>query len=205
LERNGIWEPAIECIANAGDVPMTRRNDWTLSFHDQIAHRMWPEILGGSHLLDVAQIGQQAIESGGTAGTIAGVLILQQLAEQQLGMVDYWCYYEVALSIYPTEIIYDEPGRMMFGQLINRVEKRQAFPGKRELLAACRETCTSRNPIAHTLVNRDIFYNTEQTAVRMTELSRIVRERTRVAEAHFREKFDFLADRTGIPSRRTCG
>jgi hypothetical protein len=133
---------------------------------------------------------------------LASVLIHQQLVEEFLLVIDYWCFYEKALALYPVQLAYNEPGRMMFGGLQKRIEQNQNFPGKRELLQACKELAGCRNPLVHSLTDRQTLNSiqeTSQAAVKNFEAALVLFKNS---QSYFFGRFEQLADRTGIPDRR---
>jgi hypothetical protein len=74
----------------------------------------------GGYYLDVWQLADEAASAGDQPHAIAAIFLYQQLVEEMLYLVDYWCYFEQAIAIYPTRFDYAVPERLMFGQLINR-------------------------------------------------------------------------------------
>ena len=95
---------------------MDRITNWSLSFEDQIARRMWPQETRGGFYLDVLQLADESAVAGDQAHSIAAILLYQQLVEEILHLIDYWCYFELAIAVHPIVYNYSAPERLMFGQ-----------------------------------------------------------------------------------------
>ncbi|GAA5480792.1 hypothetical protein Hhel01_04326 [Haloferula helveola] len=149
------------------------------------------------------QFADQATASGRREDQIAAILIYQQLVEEWLHVIDYWCHFECALGIFPTEIAYSTPERITFGQLIDRVARLQEFNHKEELLSACRRlNAEVRNKTVHRLLldnNLDGLPGMTRIAreccEQMTELVQGIQE-------SFFDEFERLANQLAIPDKR---
>jgi hypothetical protein len=149
------------------------------------------------------QFADSAMDSGRREGQLAAILVYQQLIEEWLHVVDYWCHFERALGIFPTESVYSAPDRITFGQLIDRVGRLQTFDYKEQLLGACRRLNVQvRNKAVHKLLLDGNFENLPN----MVHMARLCCEEAtdfipRIQECFF-ARFNRLAAQLSIPDRR---
>jgi hypothetical protein len=178
---------------------MSRITDWSLTFEQQVARRIWPEETRGGYLLDVWQLADEAVSAGDQPHAIAAIFLYQQLVEEMLYLVDYWCYFEQAIALYPTRFGYAVAERLMFGQLINRIRQRQDFPGKDTLLQRAQNlNAECRIPAAHELLHRGTLPRIGSLAQECKALFQQIMGSFGDVRTHFYARYDLLAERTGI-------
>ena len=178
---------------------MSRVTNWSLTFEQRIARRMWPEETCGGYYLDVWQLADEAASAGDQPHAIAAIFLYQQLVEEMLYLVDYWCYFEQAIAVYPTRFDYAIPERLMFGQLLNRLRQRQDFPTKDALLRHAQKLNSEcRIPAAHELLHRETLPRIESLAQDCKTLFQYIMDCFGEVRTHFYARYDSLAERTGI-------
>lgn len=176
-----------------------RITNWFPTIEEQIARRMWPEETQGSLYLDVWEMADKAQEAGGDANSITSIFLYQQLTEEILLLVDYFCYFEKAVALYPTHLAYSIPDKMMFGQVIERIKSSQDFPGKADILLSAKtinQDC--RIPVAHGLINRSTLKSLEAKSRDCRGHFTVVMNSLNLARDHFYSRYAILAGRTGI-------
>ena len=179
---------------------MDRITNWSLCFEDQIARRMWPQETRGGFYLDVLQLADESAVAGDQARSIAAILLYQQLVEEMLHLIDYWCYYELAISVHPTVYTYSAPERLMFGQLLERIRQNQDFPEKTLLLQnAQRLNSECRIPAAHKLLHRGTLPRVETIGLDCKGLFRTILDSYEDIRTHFYTRFELLAEKSDIP------
>jgi len=80
---------AITALTNWGSTDLTH----------QIEHRTWPDFRQGGFYLDMIDFAEEAIGRATKTDQLAAILIYQQLAEEWLHAVDYWCFFENSLVV----------------------------------------------------------------------------------------------------------
>jgi hypothetical protein len=179
---------------------MNRITNWSLNFEDQIARRMWPQETRGGFYLDVLQLADEAAVAGDQPHSIAAILLYQQLVEEMLHLIDYWCYFELAIGVHPTIYTYRSPERIMFGQLVEKIRHNQDFPGKTLLLQNAQKLNSDcRIPAAHKLLHRGTLPQMEIIGLECKELFRHILESYEDVRSHFYARFDILAEKSSIP------
>jgi hypothetical protein len=178
--------------------------DWGLDFKSQLSLRMWPDFEHGGFYLDVLGMADDALSSDETLPSAIGALIIyQQIAEEVLRAIDYWCYYERKIEAYPAQIQYEIPERLMFGQLIRRLDDGSYFPEKVSIIAASdklNKAC--RIPVAHKLLYHDTLLNCRKLAKSAKDAtSEIIDCLNRFQDEMF-ARFSQLAESKGIPNGR---
>lgn len=177
--------------------------DWGSDFEGQIRLRAWPDFARGGFYLDLMQIAEEILDSQFSAGTIGALFIYQQLAEEILRAIDYWCHYRQMLTDYPHHKPYESPNRMMFGQLIQRIVKSSDFYNKAEIVAACDKLNQScRIPMAHRLLYDDNINRCGVLAEDAKSYTMCIIRHLRALQDAMFEDFDILAQQLGIPDER---
>ncbi|WP_153811442.1 hypothetical protein [Terrimicrobium sacchariphilum] len=180
---------------------MKRLTHWGLSLEKQIAMRVWPEEENAALYLDVLELAREMLDTPDQAHSISAILLFQQLVEELLWLLDYSCFYEQVLGIYPSHYEYFEVERLMFGQLIDRIRRRQDFSQKNEILEIAQSINSKcRIPVAHKMIDRG---NLAEVVVLAKECGRLFDRFLQLfeeARMHFIERYEALADRTGVPS-----
>ena len=116
-----------------------------------------------------------------------------------LHIIDYWCYFEQAIAVFPTRFDYAVPKRLMFGKLITRISQQQDFPTKNALLEIAKklnEDC--RIPAAHKLLHRGTLPQIEYLARDCKALFQQIMDCYSEARTYFYSRYDSLAEKTGI-------
>jgi hypothetical protein len=104
------------------------------------------------------------------------------------------------MGIYPTAFSYAVPERQMFGQLIDRIRDHQDFPRKQELLQHAQKLNSEcRIPAAHKPLHRGTLPRIESVAQDSKTLFRQIMDCFSQVRDHFYARYDYLAERTGIP------
>ena len=181
--------------------------NWSLDFDRQLRLRMWPDFEHGGFYLDVLGMADNAVSSGhDLASAIGGLFMYQQLAEEVLRAIDYWCHYRTKIAAHPNPIVYEIPERLMFGQLIRRLEDGENFPEKMRIIAAAdklNKAC--RIPVAHKLLCDDTLMNCRKLAMDAKDATnKIIECLNRFQNAMFTE-FENMVDQKGIPDERLNG
>lgn len=173
--------------------------NWSLSFEEQIARRMWPQEAHGGFYLDVLQLADETATVADQPHAIAAIFLYQQFVEEILYLVDYWCFYEQALALYPTPYSYHLPERLFFGQILSRIQHQQDFPRKSELLQHAQKLNTEcRIPAAHKLMHCGTLTKVESLAQQSKALFQQILDCFSDIRTHFESRYDLLAERTGI-------
>lgn len=179
---------------------MDRITNWSLSFEEQIARRMWPQEARGGFYLDVLQLADEAAVAGDQSHSISAILLYQQLVEEMLHLVDYWCYFELAMAVYPTRYAYSAPERLMFGKLLERISQNQDFPGKASLLQNAKKLNSEcRIPAAHKLLRPGTLPRVETIGLDSKALFEAIFSGYEDIRDHFYARFQLLAEKSGIP------
>lgn len=179
---------------------MDRITNWSLSFEEQIARRMWPQETRGGFYLDVLELADEAAVAGDQPHAIAAILLYQQLVEEMLHLIDYWCYFELAIAVYPTRYEYCASERLMFGQLLDRIRQNQDFPGKASLLQNAQQLNSEcRIPAAHKLLRRGTLPRIETIGLTSKDLFRTILDSYEDIRDYFYGRFAVLAERSEIP------
>jgi hypothetical protein len=175
----------------------------TLSLVERAEHRYWPEFHNGGFLTDIFGVAYECLERKDKPHSIAAILLYQQLLEEMLLLVDYWCYFQKALALYPTTYEYDASDRLMFGQILKRIKAAQDFPQKAEFIGyASKINEASRVPVAHRILQGDTWKDVVLLAIDARDAFEEVRELFDDIQTSFFSEFDRLAEKAGIPDKR---
>lgn len=178
-------------------------NTWGNDFDRQIRFRLWPDFKHGSFYLDLLSMSESALENPCDFSSIGALFVYQQLAEEILLAIDYWCHYRQMLEDYPAHSAYELPDRLMFGQLIQRLKDGADFPRKNEVISLAdtlNKKC--RIPAAHKLLYNDNLKNCRVLACEAkTAVEKIIDHLDHIQE-HMLSTFSQLADKLGIPNER---
>jgi hypothetical protein len=180
--------------------------DWGLDFEKQVRLRMWPDFEHGGFYLDVLGMADDALASADLPSTIGALIMYQQIAEEVLRAIDYWCHYRRMIEVFPDRLEYKIPERMMFGQLIRRLEAGADFPRKTEIIAASdRLNKACRIPVAHKLLHDDTLKNCRELAGDAKAATNEITDHLNHLQEEMFTEFSAMADEKGIPNERPEG
>lgn len=168
---------------------------------------MWPDFEHGGFYLDVLGMAEDAISSGRDLASAIGALFMyQQIAEEVLLAIDYWCYYRRKINAHPTQVEYEIPERLMFGQLIRRLDDGDDFPEKAQIIATSdklNKVC--RIPVAHKLLYNDTLQNCRELAKEARDATTEITDCLNRFQDSIFDEFERLVDQKGIPNERPDG
>ena len=181
--------------------------NWGIDFDRQLRLRMWPDFEHGGFYLDVLGMADEAVSSGSDlASAIGGLFMYQQLAEEVLRAIDYWCHYRTKIAASPNQIDYEIPERLMFGQLIRRLEDGEDFPEKARIISAAdRLNKACRIPVAHKLLYDDTLRNCRKLAMDAKDATNEITDCLNCFQDAMFTEFERMVDQKGIPDERPNG
>lgn len=117
-------------------------------------HDQWPDFADGDYLSELDDMANDAFSKGTIEGYLATLLIYHQLCDEMAQLLIRDSQFFLQLSVYPTEIKFQNHKPIMFGKVLSELEYAIEFEGKNEFITKCRELNTLRNKIVHKLTKQ---------------------------------------------------
>ena len=155
----------------------------------------WPSFARPDFLEQLNELADAAFAKDTIEGYLASMLIYHQLSEEMLRLLVRDSQFFIQLAVFPSEIVFPERKRMMFGQVIDDLQSTVSFPGKKKLIEKASELNRIRIRLVHGLTAQTTLAEIKDQIAEAKTIHNELYELFDEAHDHFRVCFkDFRKD-----------
>ena len=171
---------------------MTYQSEILLRIRDS---DQWPSFDRVNFLNELLEIADESYAKNSVEGYLASLLIYHQVCEEMVRLLLRDCQFFIQLSVFPSEIIFQERRRAMFGQIIEELKTTVSFNHKEEFITLCTELNKARIDIVHRLTKQSSIVEMQSQLICVQELSYRIFDLFEYIHDEFRVAFkDFRKD-----------
>jgi hypothetical protein len=153
----------------------------------------WPGFPNPEFAQRLERVAVRSLARRSTDADVTAIIILHQLTEQMLRVLIADSQFFVAVSVMPARIVFRDPPRQTFGQVLNILRSGVEFRYKKRLLELAEALNDIRNGIAHKLLQRGSLRGLRADARRSHRLFNRIFSKFDDAHDEFRLTFHGMA------------
>jgi len=111
----------------------------------------WPHFETADFMDTLDAFAEETFTKKSVEGHLAAMLIWHQLCEEMAKLLLQDAQFFIQLSVYPSEIVFKENKKLMFGQVLEKLSETISFEHKEEFLIACQRLNSERIALVHRL------------------------------------------------------
>jgi hypothetical protein len=146
-----------------------------MSYQDDLIEKIkdndkWPTLDRPEFLEELDVLASEACDQNTIYGYLAALLIYHQICEEIVKLLVKESEFYIQLCVFPAEISFQEKKKLMFGQLLEELQRTVSFEGKDDLIAKCQELNKIRVDIVHRLTRNTTLEEISRKAAQVEKL-----------------------------------